>query len=93
MPFDVDVHEIPARYDSSGNLDATFGTGGLVNTDIDPVDFTSQDRMNSLAIQADGRIVAAGFTLIRSSSSNSAVLDGSAGEADNRRCRCGAADS
>src|SRR5215831_3833925 len=48
-----------ARYNSNGTLDASFGTGGQVTTD-----FLSQGislaQANSVAVQPDGRIVAAG---------------------------------
>ncbi len=53
------------RYDSSGNLDSTFGSGGKVNTDVVTTAFTSQDRINSVKIQGDGRIVVTGFSLSR----------------------------
>lgn len=45
------------RYNSTGTLDSTFGTGGKVTTDIG-----SDDRGYSVAIQADGKIVVAGYT-------------------------------
>lgn len=45
-----------ARYNSDGSLDATFGVGGKITTDF----FSSVDEINALAIQSDGRIVAAG---------------------------------
>lgn len=46
-----------ARYDSDGNLDDSFSGNGKVKTN-----FTSQlDWANDVAIQTDGRIVAAGF--------------------------------
>src|SRR5215471_17901057 len=48
-----------ARYSSNGTLDATFGTGGQVTTD-----FLNQGislaQADSVALQPDGRIVAAG---------------------------------
>ncbi|MDQ3198059.1 MAG: delta-60 repeat domain-containing protein [Verrucomicrobiota bacterium] len=47
-----------ARYNVDGSLDSTFGTGGKVETDF----FSSVDRVNAIAIQADGKIIAAGFT-------------------------------
>jgi uncharacterized delta-60 repeat protein len=40
-----------ARYNKDGLLDTTFGFGGKVTTDI---------RVNALAIQSDGKIIAAG---------------------------------
>lgn len=44
-----------ARYNISGTLDTTFGTGGKVTTD-----FSGLDHANAVAIQADGKIIAAG---------------------------------
>ena len=45
-----------ARYRRDGTLDATFGTGGRVTTDI----AGSFDRARAVLVQPDGRIVAAG---------------------------------
>jgi uncharacterized delta-60 repeat protein len=45
-----------ARYDSDGTLDATFGSGGIVTTDLTSGD----DIAYGMAIQSDGKIVAAG---------------------------------
>jgi uncharacterized delta-60 repeat protein len=47
-----------ARYDSSGDLDASFGTNGVVTTDISTLD----DGVSALALRPDGRIVAVGST-------------------------------
>ncbi|MEP6947466.1 MAG: FG-GAP-like repeat-containing protein [Acidobacteriota bacterium] len=47
-----------ARYNADGSLDTTFGTNGLVITDI------ASDKADvpvALALQSDGKIVAAGF--------------------------------
>src|SRR5439155_459385 len=46
------------RYNTNGTLDATFGTGGKVTTAVG----TSDDAASALAIQADGKLVAAGET-------------------------------
>lgn len=46
-----------ARYNPDGSLDATFGNGGLVISDIDP-DFA--DDALALMIQPDGKLVIAG---------------------------------
>jgi len=46
-----------ARYNTNGTLDTTFGTGGETVTD-----FGADDRAFSAALQADGKIVAAGMT-------------------------------
>jgi uncharacterized delta-60 repeat protein len=51
-----------ARYNASGILDPTFGTGGLVNTNIVPTSLVSQDRINAITIQPNGQIVATGWT-------------------------------
>ena len=48
-----------ARYTADGVLDATFGTGGLVTTD-----FGGDELANAVAIQPDGRIVAAGWNVL-----------------------------
>jgi uncharacterized delta-60 repeat protein len=45
------------RLDSSGNLDATFGSGGLVVNHFGPYD----DEITCLAFQADGSIITAGY--------------------------------
>ena len=46
-----------ARYNGNGTLDGTFGSGGKVITD-----FGADDRAFSVALQGDGKIVAAGMT-------------------------------
>jgi uncharacterized delta-60 repeat protein len=45
------------RYNSDGSLDTSFGTGGIVLTDF----FGSPDTAFDLAIQPDGKILAAGY--------------------------------
>jgi uncharacterized delta-60 repeat protein/uncharacterized repeat protein (TIGR01451 family) len=47
-----------ARFNTDGTLDATFGTGGIVITDLSG-DF---DRANAIEIQSDGRILLGGET-------------------------------
>ena len=49
-----------ARYDTNGNLDTTFGSGGKVTTSINGV----QDIINSIAIQQDQKIVVGGTTQV-----------------------------
>jgi uncharacterized delta-60 repeat protein len=44
-----------ARFNSNGSLDSTFGDGGTVRTD-----FGSDDTCNDVAIDSQGRIIAAG---------------------------------
>lgn len=45
------------RYNPDGSLDISFGTGGIVQTDY----FGDQDHINAVAVQADGKVVAAGL--------------------------------
>ena len=45
-----------ARYNASGSLDATFGTGGKTTTDF----FGGVDQATAVAVQGDGKIVVAG---------------------------------
>src|SRR5206468_1460260 len=52
-----------ARYNSDGSLDSTFGSGGRVTTDF----AGSFDAALALAIQADGKLVAAGGAIIGNS--------------------------
>jgi uncharacterized delta-60 repeat protein len=47
-----------ARYNSDGSLDASFGMGGMVTTDFLDI----FDQANALALQPDGKIVAAGIS-------------------------------
>jgi len=46
-----------ARYEDDGSLDASFGIGGLAVTDL-----AGPDRAQSIALQDDDKIVAAGFS-------------------------------
>jgi uncharacterized delta-60 repeat protein len=50
-----------ARYNSNGTLDTTFGTGGKITTDFAT---NSSDYASSLAIQADSKIVVAGYSIL-----------------------------
>src|SRR5215472_6510769 len=52
-----------ARYNSNGTLDASFGTGGKVGTAFNSGS-ASYTQAFSVAVQPDGRIVAAGYTEI-----------------------------
>ena len=47
------------RYNTDGSLDGTFGTGGIVTTDINS---GSNDLAYSVAIQPDGKIVVGGIS-------------------------------
>jgi uncharacterized delta-60 repeat protein len=46
------------RYNTNGSLDASFGTGGKVVTDLG----SSQDYAQGVVLQGDGKIVVAGYT-------------------------------
>jgi uncharacterized delta-60 repeat protein len=45
------------RYNSDGNLDTTFGNGGIITTTIS----NNRDEARGIGIQSDGKIVAVGF--------------------------------
>ena len=47
-----------ARYNTNGSLDNTFGNNGIVNTNISDV-----EKVNSLVIQSDGKIIAGGYSI------------------------------
>ena len=46
------------RYNTDGSLDTTFDATGIVTTPVG----TSDDEANAVAIQSDGKIVAAGYS-------------------------------
>lgn len=50
-----------ARYNSNGTLDPTFGTGGILEFNINPTVVTD-DAALAVAIQADHKIVVAGYS-------------------------------
>lgn len=47
------------RYNTDGSLDTSFGTNGIVTTDVQ---LGSDDVAYSLALQADGKIILAGYS-------------------------------
>ena len=51
-----------ARYTADGSLDSSFGIGGIVTTEF----LGLQDRINDIAIQPDGKILAAGTSFVDS---------------------------
>jgi len=51
-----DLHSTLVRYNRNGRIDSTFGTGGKVVVRFD----SSSDYLDAVAIQSDGKIVAAG---------------------------------
>src|SRR5206468_652342 len=55
----VDADFAVVRYNANGSLDATFGAGGKVTTSIG----SDEDDAYALALQPDGKLVAAGETL------------------------------
>jgi delta-60 repeat domain len=53
-----DLHSALVRYNRNGRLDSTFGTGGKVVVTFD----STSDYLDAVALQSDGKIVAAGST-------------------------------
>ena len=56
--FDLGTDFTLVRYNTDGTLDNSFGTGGIVITDLN----ISEDGIYSIAIQPDGKILATGPT-------------------------------
>lgn len=50
-----------ARYNTNGSLDNTFGIGGKVITGAIDAVYNGDDRVNSIVLQPDGKIIAAGY--------------------------------
>jgi uncharacterized delta-60 repeat protein len=57
------------RYKTNGSLDNTFGSSGMVNTT-----YENANQANAIAIQADGKIVAAGRSYTEATPSTNGVL-------------------
>ena len=55
-----------ARYNTDGTLDPTFGSGGIVRTDVGPCD----DYGNAVAMQTDGKIVVSGASFFGANCDN-----------------------
>ena len=53
-----DLHSALVRYNRNGRLDSTFGTGGKVTVTFN----SNNDYLFAVALQSDGKIVAAGST-------------------------------
>jgi uncharacterized delta-60 repeat protein len=66
-PFDPDF--ALARYNTDGSLDVGFGSGGKVLTDLD-----GDDYLNAVALQLNGKIVAAGYRSLRGTNSDLALV-------------------
>ncbi|MGD9562114.1 MAG: PxKF domain-containing protein [Pyrinomonadaceae bacterium] len=60
------------RYNANGSLDTSFDADGKVTTQVG----SSQDQANAVAIQPDGRIVAAGYSLTGSNADFAVVRYG-----------------
>jgi uncharacterized delta-60 repeat protein len=58
------------RYNADGSLDSTFGTGGVVDTNLGP----SDAGVRGLALQTDGKLVAVGTTSTSGGNFHLAVL-------------------
>ena len=58
-------HFYMARLDGTGALDASFGTGGIVTTSVGTWNYAGR-----LAVQGDGKIIAAGSTNLGSRNTN-----------------------
>ncbi|HEV2296849.1 MAG TPA: PKD domain-containing protein [Tepidisphaeraceae bacterium] len=67
------------RYNADGSLDGTFGSGGIVRTDLG---FGANDLATAMKLTADGRIVLAGWTTIVGTQQFAAVRYTSAGALD-----------
>jgi uncharacterized delta-60 repeat protein len=52
----------PPGVQAAGDLDPTFGTGGIVTTDFYSGTFIQEDVASAVAIQPDGKLVVAGYT-------------------------------
>lgn len=63
---------------ADGDLDSSFGTGGIVTTDV----AGAEDRAHSMAIQADGKILLTGYSTIAGSRDISLVRYNSDGSLD-----------
>src|ERR1035437_5862886 len=61
-----------ARYKTTGLIDSTFGTNGIVSTAFG----SWSGKINSMALQSDGKIVAGGYSYNTSSNSNYAFTLG-----------------
>jgi uncharacterized delta-60 repeat protein len=57
------------RYDASGALDESFGTGGKVVTDLGALEY-----LTALELQPDGKIVAAGYSFVPFGSGSFALV-------------------
>jgi uncharacterized delta-60 repeat protein len=61
-----------ARYLVDGTLDTSFGSGGLVTTDLGG---GSEDEAHAVALQTDGKLVVAGYTVTGRTKNNQSNYD------------------
>ena len=66
------------RYNTDGTMDNTFGTNGIVNTNIGDIAFA-----NSIALQSDEKIIVAGTALINGENKFAVVRYNTNGAVDN----------
>lgn len=66
----TDQHFGVVRYNPDGSLDASFGSGGVVTTDLG----RPRERCSSVAFQTDGKILVAGYSETDSSDARFAVV-------------------
>ena len=59
-----------SKYNEDGSVDSSFGTNGLVDTDFG---INTYDQINSIELQSDGKIVAAGYSGLQFSNSQFAL--------------------
>ena len=57
-----DYNSAIVRYNSDGTLDSTFGSGGMVS--LDTASAAYKESLRAITVQADGKIVAAGYTCV-----------------------------
>jgi uncharacterized delta-60 repeat protein len=67
------------RYNTNGTLDNTFGSSGIVQTGIS----SSSEQSNAVALQADGKILVAGYANVASSDDFAMARYNSNGTLDN----------
>jgi uncharacterized delta-60 repeat protein len=70
-----------ARYNSNGGLDSGFGTNGVITTDFSG---SGGERIFALALQPDGKVVAAGTTFDQNTGSGFALARYDAGDITTR---------
>ena len=65
-----------ARYTSTGRLDTSFGTDGISQADFGASDSYRDDDVEGVAIQRDGAIITAGFSMDTFSGESDLALAG-----------------